>query len=82
MKGRTILAIVGCGLIGLGVLTFILHALLQLSTGDEWGYRNYKGQPMTYLGALATLGIGALVGVVGLYYRVKRMIQSRRDGAR
>lgn len=79
MKGKTIFAIIGCGLLGLAVLAFVLRAVFLVSAGDDVGYSNYKGQPMTYMGALATLGIAALIGVIGLYYRVKGTIQSRRD---
>ncbi len=57
---------------------FVLHALMQIGAGDP-GYRTVKHQPMTYLGALATLGIVCLIGIVGLYYRAKRFLQQRQD---
>lgn len=70
------------GLLALAFVGFVLHALLQIEAGNDWGYRNYKHQPLTYLGALATLAIAGLVGVVGLYYRVKRFLQERSDRGR
>lgn len=79
MKGRTIFGVVGWGLIGLMVLGFVLHAFMHIKTGGDGGYRNYKNQPMTYLGALASLGVVALVGVVAMYYRLKRMLGNRRQ---
>jgi uncharacterized BrkB/YihY/UPF0761 family membrane protein len=79
MKKRTMFAIVGYVLVGLSILTFVLHALLQIKTGSDWGYRNSKNQPMTYLGALATLGVMAIVGIVMLYYRLKSVVRERRE---
>ena len=76
MKRKTVFAIIGGALIAMGVVGFVLHALLQIEAG-ELGYRNYKNQPMTYLGALATLGVAVVVGIIGLYYRVKALIQQR-----
>lgn len=78
-KGRTLFAIVGWGLVGLTFLGFLLHALLQVKTGNDWVYRNYKHQWMTYLGALASFGLMGIVGLVGLYYRLKSIIQKRRE---
>jgi len=79
MKGRTVVGIIGWGVLGLMLLSFVLRALWQVESGQDIGYSNYKNQPMTYLGALASLAIAALVGVIGLYYRIKKVIESRRD---
>jgi hypothetical protein len=80
MKRTTILGIIGWSLLGLAVLSFVLRALWQVQSGQDVGYYNYKKQPMTYLGALASLALVVLVGLVGLYYRVKKVIEKRRDG--
>jgi hypothetical protein len=80
MKRRTVLGIIGWGLLGLVVLSFVLRALWQVQSGQDIGYYNYKNQPMTYLGALASLALAALVGLIALYYRVKKAIEKRRDG--
>jgi hypothetical protein len=79
MKGRTVFAIFGWCLLGLGLLSFILRAWWHVESGQDFGYRNYKNQPMTYLGFLATMAIGALIVVVGIYSWIKKAIQSRRD---
>jgi hypothetical protein len=42
------------GLLGLVVISFVLRALWQIQSGQDIGYYNYKNQPMTYLGALAS----------------------------
>jgi hypothetical protein len=79
MKRRTVFAIVGWGVFALSLLSFIAYIVWQLKTGNlGGGYRTYKYQPMTYLGAAATLGIAALVGLVGLYYRLKRAYEDWR----
>jgi hypothetical protein len=77
MKARTAFAIVGWGLLGLAILGFFLRALFHVKTGTDSGYRTYNFQPMTYLGALSMLGMAALVGLIGLYYRVKRFLEQR-----
>ena len=80
MNKRTIFTVIGWGLIGLAVLSFVAHAILQLTTGDEWGYRDHRYQPRTYIGALASFGILLLVSVIGLYYRLKQYFVRRRSG--
>jgi hypothetical protein len=77
MKRKIVFGIIGGFLIALAFISFILHALLQIKTGNEWAYHNYRYQWTTYLGALATLGIAALIGLVGLYHRVKRFVQKK-----
>jgi ABC-type antimicrobial peptide transport system permease subunit len=79
MKGRTVFGIVGWGLLGLGLLSFVFNAVRQVASGQDVGYSNFKHQPMTYLGMLATLAIVGIVGVIGLYYRIKKVVESRRD---
>jgi len=78
VKGRTVFAIVGWGMLGLTFLSFLLHALWQIKTGSEWGYLTARHQPMTYLGALATFGLVGMVALVMLYYWLKAFIQRRR----
>ena len=77
MKGRTVFGFIGWFLIGLTAVGFLLRALFHVKTGTDFGYLNYKFQPMTYLGALATFGVLAIVGLIGLGYRVKRSLQER-----
>jgi len=79
MRGRTVFAIVGWGLLAVALVGFVLRGSFLWETGGDLGYRNYKHQPMTYLGTFATLGIAGLIGVVGLYYRVKRRLQQRSE---
>lgn len=79
MKGRTVFAIVGWGMLGLTVLSFLLHALLQVKTGNDTGYFNSKHQPLTYLGALAYFGVLGIVGFVMLFYWLRSRIRRRRD---
>lgn len=77
MNRKAVFGIIGWSLIALTAVGFVVRALLQIETG-HWAYRNYKYQWMTYLGTLATLGIAAGVGLIGLYYRVKRLLQEKR----
>ena len=72
MKGRTVFAIVGWGLLAVAALTFVLHALWHIKTGDNWGYCNVKNQPITYLGALFTLAVAGVICVVALYQRIRK----------
>ena len=82
MKGRTVFGIIGWGLLALATLSFLLHAWLQVKTGSDWGYRNSKNQPMTYLGALASFGVLGIVALIYLYYWLKSIVQRRRDRVR
>ena len=77
MKRKTVIGIIGWLLTALAVVSLLLSALYKVKTGTDWGYLTYKYQPMTYLGALATFGLLALVLIVGLYYRAKRFLQQR-----
>jgi hypothetical protein len=79
MKGKTVLGILGGCLVGLALLSFVLRAWWHVESGQDVGYKNHLHQPMTYLGALATLAIGALIGVVGIYSWIKKAIETRRD---
>lgn len=62
MKGRTEFGVIGWSLLGLAGLGVVIQAFLQIKTGHDVGYRNAKNQPMIYLGALATFGVGGIVG--------------------
>ena len=73
------MAIMGWGMLGLTVLSFLVHALLQVKTGADMGYLTVKHQPMTYLGALASFGVLGIAGLVMLFYWLKGRIQRRRD---
>jgi hypothetical protein len=79
-RGRIVFGVIGYGLVGLIFLSFILRALWHVKSGQDWGYSNYKNQPMTYLGALASIAVGALAALVGLGYRLKRKMENRRGG--
>jgi hypothetical protein len=79
MKGRTVFAVVGWGLLALAVLTFVLQALWHIKTGDSWGYRNVRNQPITYLGAVFTLAIAGAIGITALYQRFRRSRKPRTD---
>jgi hypothetical protein len=79
MKRRIIFGVIGYSLIGLGLIGFVLRALFMVKTGTDLGYRTHWNQPMTYLGALALMGMLAIVGVIGLYYRARRFMEQRRS---
>lgn len=82
MKGRTVFGFIGWFLIALPAVGFVLRALFHVKTGTDGGYLNYKYQPMTYLGALGTIGLAVVVGLIGLYYRVKRSVQKKNSAQR
>ena len=78
-KGKKIFAVIGYGLVGLMVVGFLLHIILQIKSGYGGAiYLNSKHQPNTYIGALISFGIIAALGLVALYYRVKRVIERKR----
>ena len=79
MKRKTILGVIGYSLIGLMLIGFVLKALFKVKTGTDLGYRTHWHQPMTYLGALFLMGMLAVVGVIGLYYRAKQFLEKRRS---
>ena len=80
MKGRRVFAVVGFGLAGVMVLGFLLEVIWQVKTGHGGDtYYNVYHQPLTYIGALITFGIVALLGLVALYYRGKRALDRRRS---
>jgi hypothetical protein len=78
-KGKIVFGVIGYGLIGLVFLSLILRALWQVKSGTDWAYSNYKNQPMTYLGFLASMAIAVVVGIIGLYYWLRTAIQRRRN---
>jgi hypothetical protein len=65
-------------MLGLALLSFVLQALWQVKADIDAGYSNYKNQPMTYLGALASLAIAATVGVIWAYFRIKKAVEDKR----
>ena len=77
MKRKIILGVIGYSLIGLMLIGFVLNAFFKVKTGTDLGYRTHWHQPMTYLGALALMGMLAVVGVIGVYYRAKRFLQKK-----
>jgi hypothetical protein len=78
-RGKIIFGVVGYALVGLVFVSFIFRALWHVKSGQGLEYSNYKNQPMTYLGALGSMTIAGLVVVVGLYYRLRKNLENRRN---
>jgi hypothetical protein len=80
MKGRSVFRVVVFGLV---IASFLAHVLWKIKSGHGGDtYYNYKYQPLTYWGALGTMGIMVVVGLVGLFYRVKQLLERRMSKSR
>jgi hypothetical protein len=80
MARSTAFRVIGWGVFGLACLSFVLHVLWMIKSGHGGDtYYTYKFQPMTYWGAAAVLTMVALVGLVGIYYWLKRVVERRSD---
>ena len=79
MKGKVIFGIIGWSLIALGAIGLVLRALFKVTTGTDLGYRTAWHQPMTYLGLLFLMGMLAVLGMIGLYYRARQFLEKRKS---
>lgn len=80
MQRGVAISIIGWGLFGLSLLSLFLRALWKIESGEGAGtYYNYKGLPFSYWAGFITLGIMGVIGLLGLFYKVKRVYRKHVD---